>query len=541
MPLSLTLKSEGEVMDPTYQVRSVDIRREIDRVPWAEITLHDGSAVTQQFAVSDSGFFALGKGMEILLRPETDGEDATVFKGLIVRSAVEVLEGTSCLVVGLKDAAVKLTGMERSAIYRETSDSEILATLVQDAGLRKGTWEPTQPRHPELVRHGVTDWQFMGLRARAHGLCLVTVDGAVALRKPDPALEPSHTFAWGKDALFELEMEVDASRQWAGLTTQGWSADTLDLTPPSQAEVPPSSSEGYDGQALASQLGFQKQTLQHVVEQDAAELEAWANGAMARRRGALLRGRLAVPGFADAEVLSVVAVEGVGKHWNGKGLVTGVRHRVDSLGWRTDLQLGMPRPETAAHGTSSAAQLLPPLQGLRLGVVADFVEDPLGAWRLKVRLAGMDAEDAAVWARLLSPDAGPGRGFYSRPAVGDEVVVGCLSDDPRHAVVLGSLFGVRNAPPEGVPPLGADNFVRGWYSKKGLAWWLDDERPAMEWETPGGHRMVFDDADKSLRIEDLNGNALILGDGGIEIRSAKDLKLSAQGKVEIRGSTVDVQ
>ena len=46
-----------------------------------------------------------------------------------------------------------------------------------------------------------------------------------------------------------------------------------------------------------------------------------------------------------------------------------------------------------------------------------------------------------------SLDAGDDRGFFFRPEIGDEVVVGFLDDDPRRAVILGMLHSSAKAAP----------------------------------------------------------------------------------------------
>ena len=55
----------------------------------------------------------------------------------------------------------------------------------------------------------------------------------------------------------------------------------------------------------------------------------------------MLRGRIGVAGFSDVRLMNVMEVAGVGRRFNGRTLVTGIRHRLDEDGWRTDVQFGL--------------------------------------------------------------------------------------------------------------------------------------------------------------------------------------------------------
>lgn len=54
--------------------------------------------------------------------------------------------------------------------------------------------------------------------------------------------------------------------------------------------------------------------------------------------------------------------------------------------------------------------------------------------------------------------------------------------------------------------------------------------------TAGNNRVVLDDNDKSVALRDQNGNELVLGPKGIVLSTPYDLRLEAQGKVDIEGA-----
>ncbi len=540
-----TVLSEGKTMDPAYEILSIDVSREVHRIPRAELHLDDGHAARQSFPISDSELFAPGKEIEIKLRYE-GGADETVFKGMVVRHGVEASASGSALVVQMKDAAVKLTGPRHSAVFREKSDGEIIGEIVEQAGLGKGTLAATEPRHPEIVQYNSTDWDFILMRAEALGLFVVVDDGEVSLAKLELNGSPRHTFEWGVDEIYDFEMEADAGRQYGGFESVAWSLKDQKLTPARQAKAFATQQGNLDGEEIARSFGFGTCTLSHPVAMGTGELQAWADAGMARNRMAMLRGRIAVAGFSGIRPLDVMEVVGIGERFNGKTLVTGIRHRVDAGGWQTDVQFGL-SPEGFCRQEDltdcPAAGLLPAVSGLQVGVVAAFEEDPDKEYRARITLPGLGEKDAAVWARLASPDAGRERGYFFRPEEGDEVVVGFLNDDPRQPVVLGSLYGSKNSPPADWAKLSADNLRKGFVTRKGtVVGFVDDEKASVFIETAQKNKIVLDDESETIQMSDQHGNSVVLSKDGVEIKSAKDVIIDgSRGNVEIRGKKVDVR
>ena len=165
---TVTITSEGTALDPTVGILSVEVRRELNRVPEATITVVDGSVAERKFAQSDTGFFEPGKSLAIAVR-DGDGEDTTLFEGLVVRHAVESRPGTSSLRVELKDAAFKLTRQRKTAVFRKQADDEAIQKLIGDAGLQVGELASTQPQHEELIQFYASDWDFIVSRADVQG------------------------------------------------------------------------------------------------------------------------------------------------------------------------------------------------------------------------------------------------------------------------------------------------------------------------------------------------------------------------------------
>ncbi|MCP4408251.1 MAG: Rhs element Vgr protein, partial [Gammaproteobacteria bacterium] len=182
------------------------------------------------------------------------------------------------------------------------------------------------------------------------------------------------------------------------------------------------------------------------------------------------------------------------------------------------------------------------VNGLQIGVVGEFEEDPAEELRVKIILPGIDPEEGFVWARLASPEAGLDRGYFFRPEPGDEVVVGFFNDDPRQAVILGGLYSSVNTAPEALAELSEDNINKGIVTKSGTTiQFVDDEKASLIIQTVSENKIVLSDDEELIELSDQHGNSVKLSADGIEIVSAGDLKIEAGGNVEITGEQVDVK
>jgi Rhs element Vgr protein len=545
MNVVVTISSNGTPMGPSYQLLSLSVQREVNRIPHAELTLRDGNASTRKWDISDKSVFEPGAEVEIKLR-SGNGPDTSVFKGPVMRHSLEADRTGSRLVVGMKDAAVKLTGSRRSAVYSDQSDSDIAKKILGDAKLKAGSIKDTTANKGQVVQYYCTDWDFIVSRADAHGFCVVLDDGEFSIKDLSVTESPALKLEWGISEILDLDLDADVHHQFAAVESQSWDIKNLQMTSPVSAKSASASQGNLDAAKIASAVGFSKCSLISPVPLESAELKVWAEGTLAKSRAAMLRGRVTIVGTIALKLLDVVEFAGCGSRFNGKALVTGLSHRVNENGWVTDVQFGLsPKSFSATEGVidAPAAGLLPGLLGLQIGIVTDADDDPDKEFRVRVTLPGITTGDAVVWARLCAPDAGKQRGYFFRPEVGDEVLVGFLNNDPRHPIVLGSLFGSNNAPPDDFNKDLDKNKFKGIVTKSGATIsFLDDEKSSVFIQTPGKNKILLDDDAKSIKLTDQNGNVVTMDENGIEMKSAKDFKINASsGNVEILGSQVDIK
>jgi hypothetical protein len=62
---------------------------------------------------------------------------------------------------------------------------------------------------------------------------------------------------------------------------------------------------------------------------------------------------------------------------------------------------------------------------------------------------------------------------------------------------------------------------------------FDDDKKIITIETPGGHQLLLDEDDRSIRIVELNGNSVIMNGDGITMDSPGDFIVTCSGNATI--------
>ncbi|MFM9946773.1 MAG: type VI secretion system tip protein VgrG [Saprospiraceae bacterium] len=522
---------DGTALPPEIQVLAISISKQVNRIPSAILVIRDGEAAAETFENSDSDLFLPGKAIEI--KVGHDGSNITAFKGIIVRHAVKIKEnGASSLTVECKDECVKLSLGRKNKYFSDTTDSDVLSEIL---GSLAGELESMDVSHAELVQHHVTDWDFTVMRAEANSKLVIADDGVVNIKSPRTE-EAVLSVIFGSSIL-EFEAEMDSRHQWQSVKTTAWNYTNQELE---ESETTTADFEDLQGNVspatLAAATAPDQFELRHSGQLSAAEAEAWSKAAMLKSRMAKIRGRAKFDGFGEIKPGKWLELQGVGRRFEGVAFVSAVRHEISNGAWFTHAQFGI-EPEWMAAKTDvidlEAGGLIAGVRGLQIGVAVQLENDPNGEDRILVKLPTLDNSAQGIWSRVICLDAGNERGSFFRPEIGDELVVGFLNDDPREAVVLGHLNSAAKPAPLQATD---DNHLKGFYTRSKMKLQFDDEKKIITIETPGGNSLVIDEDDKSITIQDQNSNKIKMGTDGIEITSPKDIKITAQGKIEAKAT-----
>lgn len=244
-----------------------------------------------------------------------------------------------------------------------------------------------------------------------------------------------------------------------------------------------------------------------------------------------VRGQLRFAGHAAARVGTMVELKGVGRRFNGPVWVRSVVHALQNADWVTEVGVGPPSvPVPDVVLMPEARPSGPGITGLHVGLIVGHGDDPAGAHRLRVQVPGLGPEAAPLWARLLQFQAADGAGAWFVPSVGDEVVLGFFQNDPHQPVILGSLYGPRHRPPGLLADTG---HAQGFVSRGGQRLAFNDDDQSITVNTPAGLEVQLSDRDRSIVLQDANGNRVTLNPQGVAIHTPRDLQVQAQGSITL--------
>jgi len=536
--VTTTLLSGGAEVTKKYQVLSLVVNKEVNRISSATILIADGEPSKESFEVSSQPEFEPGKEIEIKCGYRSDEE--TIFKGIVIRHGIKVRKKHSVLVIECKDKAVKMTVTTKSKYFRDVTDSDAIEELIDAHGLDKEV-ESTTITQKQLVQYNATDWDFVLCRCDANGLLCLPDDGKLKITKPDFAAATALTVQYGS-TVHDLDAEIDAKLQYKSVKGTMWDYSGQELLSDVEAEDPGVPDAGnLSADTLANVIGEDEFRLYHSGKIEEPELQAFVNAKLLKHRLAKVRGRVRIDGTAAVKPGQLIQLNGVGERFEGKLFVTGVRQEIEKGDWQTILQFGV-NPEWFAQTYTIqqplAAAMLPAIQGLQIGVVTQLQDDPDGEDRIMVRLPVIHNEDDGIWCRVSSLDAGNNRGMFFRPEINDEVIVGFINNDPRHAVVLG-MFNSSAKP----APLTAsdDNHEKGYVSRSEMKMIFNDDKKSLSIETPAGNKVIITEEDKKIHLEDQNGNKITMNQDGITIESIKDLNLKAAANIKVEGVKIGME
>jgi type VI secretion system secreted protein VgrG len=131
--------------------------------------------------------------------------------------------------------------------------------------------------------------------------------------------------------------------------------------------------------------------------------------------------------------------------------------------------------------------------------------------RVKVEFYWAGGNRKSDWMRLIQPHAGAGKGFYFIPEIDEEVLVGFEGGSAERPYIMGTNYN------------GSES---SGYSTSG-----NDQKVI---HTRSGTKMIFNDAEGSVFIEDPSGNTWKMdGQGNIEVNAPKNFTVNAGENVSI--------
>ena len=524
----------GAKIKDVVEVCEIFVQREVNKIAFATVEIVDGGAigaVNEPFTNSEGGDFLPGNEIEIKLGYGSKRE--IVFKGIILSQRLKVNGGRSRLVVKCKDKAVKMTHGRFNTVVHEEKDDAAIKRLANKYGLPLKI--PTSTiDSPILMQYNCRDWDFVVIRAEMNNMVVLTQNNSLIIKKIDFGEAPKFRIETSQYVI-DIDLDLDSEMIAESYKMTAW--DDKEQKP---REVSVAMSDGL------SQGNLSAKKLSGIAHNGAAnhfsptslsegELKSWGNVLANKAVLSKIQGSIVVPGTSGLECGDMIEISGFSKRFNGKAFISKVTHEVKDGEWLTTVFVGYPPKWQSALpdvGDMAASGLIPAASGTQIAKVKKIDEDPNGNYRVLINFPTLpgNGQSDGVWARLALPYASAEAGFFFFPEIDDEVLVTFINNDPRFPVITGALYSAKNKPKE-IPD--DKNQFKAIHSKSGIRIRFDDEDKVLILETPGENTFTLDDKEKCITLTDITGNTMVLNDSGVAIESAKDMKLSAKGNVDI--------
>jgi phage protein D len=533
--ISFEIKIGGKALPTELVVMKIHVKTDVNKVAKATVSIIGGNSYENTFTESEVADFEPGK--EISISVGYAEKNTQVFSGIVVKHRLSISEGyltfasRSLVVLEASDKAIKMTLEKKSDLYEKKKDSDVINTIVSGAGLTKKV-DATTLQHDFISRHNCTDWEFILNRAAANGMVVFNSENKITVELPKISGTEDVTIIYGKDA-YSFHASLDAVKQLQQLESLTYDIyEEKEITQtgaePAQLDKPGT----IDGKKLGKVVAPGKLKWNVLVPIQTTELKALADAAMVLSRLKRISGEVSFRGMTELILGSLISLEGFGKLFNGLAYVTGVEHRVENGEFITKVTFGL-KDEWLKSSNGSDFQLIPPISGLHVGIVKKVDADPDEKNRIQVMIPSLKNSGSGLWAMLGHFYANKSAGSFFIPELNSEVIIGFIDNDPRFPVVLGSLYSKNNTPKEAFTE---ENNIKAIVTKAGIRLEFDDKDKVFTILTPGKNTLIISDKSKGVKIEDQNGNVINTDASGISITSEKDIKLTASGNLELKGS-----
>ncbi|WP_368565940.1 phage baseplate assembly protein V [Pseudoxanthomonas sp. UTMC 1351] len=437
----------------------ISIEHRVNAVPVAEITLSTAGNALDISKCSEIALCQPGSPASISIKEADATDSAVMFSGVIVAQQLDLKKDSATLKLKLQHNIARLDSTCRSQVFSDISASEMIQRYFHEHGIPLQDRARMNTKQEQFIQFRCSDWLCIRQLIDEGGAWLIPEPGKVTIALPrlsnkaDRTLEQNSVNALSSgesgDPIFEASWQFNNQHQPNALALTAWDiARQKTISARAKPETLGAQAMDPKDQRPLNDMPWVIGTSTSVTWET---LETMANGALQRIQETAVQGKFKICGTNGYQLGQTLGVSGFGRNFDGRAIITAITHVFSKADWTTQLSTGMPRP------LGSRTQW-PRMDGLHVGVVADFKKDPNNLNRIRVSLSALGDSNNVIWARLSLPFASKDSGFSFYPEPGDEVVVGCFDADSDFPLVIGSMHNPMNKAPL---PLTKENAVKG--------------------------------------------------------------------------------
>ncbi|SIS70457.1 phage baseplate assembly protein V [Chryseobacterium gambrini] len=516
--LKLEFLTEGRDNGLDALLKEAQVTFELNKIPFAKFTFIASNPDVDTTA--DLPTDLLKKGQKIELKVTVNKKPQTLFKGFIKSIENSISESSTTVKIECKDQAYQLTKPSNESDDSTETFKAKLDRFFSQANITNKIESKGQSWEEEYITHNphTIPWDYLVGFLDSIGMMVNVRNGEFSTLDILEAVPEEKYAAENGINVFMFSGREDESKKLSKASIEYWDSSSQSME---KIEAEQEAEKNIKTLTL-NESRFLTSTMTRM-----------ANTFLKRSNHAVIQGELSTFGNLEAKAGDFLICNKVNKEIDKKKLLIRKEyHTFENASWKTEYTFGVESEQsfTEINSPSVPAQQAQTGQtnsvsGLQIGVVTQIEEDPDNQFRIKVRIPTLSESGEGVWARLANVFSGNEMGSFFIPNVNDEVIVGCLGNNPDTPIILGSLYSSQNAMPF---PIEKENYTKAFVTKEGTKIQLDDEKKSIELSTKKGNKLLISDDEKGFVLEDENGNKILMNADGITLDSSKDLILKAR-------------
>lgn len=539
MPLleEVVVKIDGKDICERMPLEYIETFNVVNELPYALVRVKDFLNVSTEGdnLFANDSCFKIGAKVEIEIGDS--GSTKNIFSGFILEKSfrLDSFDGFCFVEIKVVSRAHEMDIVVNDEFFLDKKDSEVIKTIVsKHSGLSVKTGDMSL-QHESLIKHSVSDWQFVNMRARAYGF-VVVVDGD-SMTVDTPNMSSCGVEAILGENIVEFNLHVNGGRQFENASVNVWDIKKQVVN----TVKAPSASEMSFGNVKYNDITKETSKQELVICDDSISedvAKVISSAALSLDRLSKISGYVVIQGNADVKCNSSIKISRGAECFNGEAYVRGVQHFYDDGDWLTKVFIGYEESTT----TSSRTPILTDrINGLKYGKVIKVAGDKEGEFRVLVNIPIYCKPGEGVWCRMSSYYASADVGVVFFPEVDDEVIVGFIENNICSGVILGVVYSSKNKPPLEKIEEKNDKKVICTRSKMQIS--FDDKDKVLQLTTPDKKEITISDKDDCVQMK--SGNDIIsISKGGIKIKCSKDISIEGKnvsikstGKVAVDASS----
>ena len=481
-----------------------------------EIIQHTGNHDTFTITTPDDNFDSFsgyvmensknlsGKNISILFKRY--GEDRQTFRGIIGKIENSKNEGGgygNLIITGYSPSILLESGKDCQSFENKTLEQiikQITSEYPNEAHIVTEILN-TKQNLPYTVQYKETDYEFIKRLAILHGEYFYYNGESLVFGNK---VQPIITLEEGSD-LIDVQFELNVKPQDFSYISYDSVSGNIISRDSSQVQKQYKENPFQAVQINSSNAIFRKKPQMHFNHTDTENglNEAVRKEKEKRENLVSAKGKSKDPALKIGGRAKLIDI-------NDKAMETyriiEIKHYYDGNKYYNEF-VGIPDLFTAPYQDNDAV----PLGEIQSARVLDN-NDPEGMGRVRVQFPWQMAKNEKTpWLRLIQPHSGGGKGFYFVPEIGEEVLVGFESNNAEKPFVMGTHYNGKET--SGYHTAGNDKKVI---------------------HTRSGTKIILNDAEGSVFIEDPSGNTYLMdGQGNINVNAPKNFTVNAGDDINL--------